>query len=89
MISITRSTTIQKPQSEVFSFLTDPDNYTKWVEDLKSFTTSGKPLISGTEFEQYGIFKGKEIHCIGIIKEVIHGEIISLGVSKVIAGPKV
>ena len=85
MIKLEFETTIKKPVEEVFAFLANPENETKWQPDLLSAKlTSNGPVGVGAEGCDVRKFMGKETVTTWRVTEFVPNRKMTF---KVIAGP--
>lgn len=61
MIKVEKSIVINKPVDEVFSFVTGPDNYTKWQAGVEQVLEGGPRNTVGSQFTEVRKFMGQEM----------------------------
>ena len=61
MIKVEKSVVINKPVEEVFNFLTDEGNYTKWQAGVQEVIEGGSRNTVGSQFTEVRKFMGQEM----------------------------
>jgi uncharacterized membrane protein len=84
MIKVENTVVINKPLAEVYAFVTNGDNSTKWQGGVESVVNDGPPNVVGTQFTETRRFLGQEMKTILEITEAAENAKWS---AKVLKGP--
>src|SRR5512139_993773 len=61
MITVERSVVINKPVAEVFSYVSDNSNDSKWQAGVESVILDGPPNVVGSKYTEVRKFMGQEM----------------------------
>lgn len=61
MIQVEKSVLINKPVAEVFGFVSNSDNTTKWQGGVEAVIPEGPPNVVGSRFTEVRKFMGQEM----------------------------
>ena len=61
MIQVEKSVVIQKPVAEVFEFVTNGENTTKWQGGVEAIIPEGPPNVVGSRYTEVRKFMGQEM----------------------------
>jgi uncharacterized membrane protein len=84
MIQVENTVVINKPLAEVFAYVTNGENSTKWQGGVESVVNDGPSNAVGTQFTETRKFLGQEMKTIMEITEVAENAKWS---AKVVKGP--
>ena len=84
MFKVENSIVIQKPVAEVFAYVNDPENATKWQGGVEAVKYTEVPVKVGTQYTEVRKFMGKEMNT---LLEVTALDANSKYAAKVIKGP--
>jgi uncharacterized protein YndB with AHSA1/START domain len=84
MIKVEKSIVINKPVEEVFSFVTGPDNYTKWQAGVEQVIEGGPRNTVGSQFTEVRKFMGQEMRTTLQLTEFVPN---AKWAAKVVKGP--
>ena len=74
-VDVVTETTIARPRDEVAAFACDPDNATRWYENIKSVDwRSPPPLAVGTRLAFVAAFLGRRLEYTYEVRELAPGE---------------
>jgi uncharacterized protein YndB with AHSA1/START domain len=84
MIQVEKSVLIDKPLAEVFDFVTNNDNSTKWQGGVEAVIPDGPPNVVGSRYTEVRKFMGQEMRS---TLEITGFEPNARWAAKVIKGP--
>ena len=84
MIHVEKSVLINKPVAEVFAFVSDSDNTTKWQGGVEAILPEGPPNVVGSKYTEVRKFMGQEMKS---TLEITAFEQNAKWAAKVIKGP--
>jgi uncharacterized protein YndB with AHSA1/START domain len=84
MIKVDSSVVINKPIAEVFAFVTDGGNSTKWQGGVEAVIPDGPPNVVGSKFTEVRKFMGQEMKS---QMEIVALEANKTWAAKVLTGP--
>jgi hypothetical protein len=74
-VDVLTETTIARPRAEVAAYACDPDNATRWYENIKSVEwRSPRPLSVGTRLAFVASFLGRRLEYTYEVRELVPGE---------------
>lgn len=84
MFKVENTVVIQKPVDEVFAFVNNPDNTTKWQGGVEEVKHDGGTSQVGAQYTEVRKFMGREMNT---IMEVTAFEVNNKYAAKVVKGP--
>lgn len=87
MFTVTASIDIDRSAEAVFAFLVDPQNWPRWVDDVRRVEARA-PLQKGDRFEEVVVFRGDEKRSRGQVVDLERDRLLVLRVDEVVSGPK-
>jgi uncharacterized protein YndB with AHSA1/START domain len=74
-VDVVTETTIARPRAEVAAYACDPDNATRWYENIKSVEwRSPRPLSVGTRLAFVASFLGRRLEYTYEVRELVPAE---------------
>jgi uncharacterized protein YndB with AHSA1/START domain len=87
MFTATARTRIARAPDAVFAYLVDPNNWPRWVEDVRR-VDAPSPMAKGDAFEEVSVFRGEERRCRGEVVDLVPGRLVVLRLVEVFSGPE-
>jgi uncharacterized protein YndB with AHSA1/START domain len=84
MIKVEKSVIIDKPVAEVFAFVSNNDNTTKWQGGVEAVIPEGPPNVVGSKYTEVRKFMGQEMKS---TLEITAFEVNAKWAAKVLKGP--
>jgi ligand-binding SRPBCC domain-containing protein len=84
MIKVSSSVVINKPLAEVFAFVSNNENSTKWQGGVEAIIAEGPPNVVGSKFTEVRKFMGQEMKS---TLEITAFEANAKWTAKVVKGP--
>src|SRR5690349_3112251 len=81
MFTVEAQVTIERPVGEVYHFLLEPANYSRWIADVKAVQATA-PLRVGQTFEEVTLFQGQEKRSVGQVVEARTNACLVLRIAK-------
>lgn len=78
-MEVTVETLIARPRAEVAAFASDPDNDTKWIQNIKEVEwKTERPVGPGTTVARVAHFLGKRLAYTYVVDELVPGELLAM-----------